>query len=69
MKWFYLIASREEGDDLSSLSQTEDGAWEKFCYPSLRREAYDCVGSEFRCKRVSARYLLKIHGITNADAK
>lgn len=27
-----------------SISITKDGAWKKFCYPALRREAYENDG-------------------------
>lgn len=59
--WGYLITSKLEGDYLDSLALTKDRAWEKFCYPALRREAYEAKGSGFRAKRVRIERV-KING-------
>lgn len=51
-EWGYCIWSRWDGYEESSLALTKDRAWEKFCYPALRREAYECKGSGYIAKRV-----------------
>ena len=59
--WGYLIHSPFDGEDESSLALTEDRAWEKFCYPALRREAYEEKGSGYKVKRVPIERV-KING-------
>ena len=40
---------------------TREAAWRAFCYPSLRREAYDCKGSGYRARKV---VLAKWNGVS-----
>jgi len=55
IKTLYAIVPPEKDDLidfplLESLSFTADGAWEKFCYPALRRYGYEDNG--FSAKKV-----------------
>lgn len=57
--WVYLIKG-PDGYELDTVSENRDSAWNKFCYPALRREAYEEKGSGFKCKRLSVAKFRKL---------
>ena len=42
-----------------SLGSTTDAAWEKFCYPALRREGFEDISFEAKKVRVTIEVLEK----------
>lgn len=53
-KFAYVITSCFDGDDMPSSAWTKNRAWERFCYPALKRSAYEEKGSGYRVKRIIA---------------
>ena len=52
---FQIFGPPEDKGPHTQIYATADEAWLAFCYPALRREAYDCKGSEYKAKRVKNR--------------